>query len=604
MTAIGTSELSCVEALSIGQTTITITPDLTPSPLSLTSAARALLNSWDGLYQISYPTNASDEKALISRIWFTDGHNRGQFWSAYNAIVQDPPRAAGRGTQIKEEESGIEDETSHSRENQGAHQPNSNKNKTRGMTIWCLGDDKVTQTEVQSLSDIYTVPWKVDLGGTPSRILYSRSMGKLVIAYSETHSLDTGASDPSSATTGARRLSFAKLALLDPTHAGAHPESVEIVGKSGERILGLAEWTVNIGTTRYVLIVVCASNDQWGRIGLYGRRTTESGIVRLELKKEKTTPEPVFAVAPYNDRLLCYCRGTWVILAGFVEDNGGYKFCEFGHWDLRSPAKCLTVQRPFIYASTMGETLRLLEVDEAGREMRVRGSSEASGEGRTNVFLPELSLALAATDKGVVHGLWHAPGDSKNCSLPSVFHAQLPSSITRFSVLPSHSTSPDTQMSNTEEKAPFPEIAVIGSGFDGAFYRFDFLDEPRWRLLRFLQNLAEAHPVVSPHQQSPATRWRATEPDPTKMRFLQVDGDVLARILERGGEGGDLRILKELIEEDWPGKSMNVGMEDAVERYARFCELAGAAVDNLQGRNVYEGVLLFLRDLLPPSARP
>ena len=472
------------------------------------------------------------------------------------------------------------------------------------MKLWCLGDDKATQVEILSVSDTNTVPWTVGIGGTPSRILYSQSLEKLVIAYCETHCLDSGASDPSSVTTDARRLSFAKLALVDPADPDARvdEESIEIVGRSGERILGLAEWMVDNGTTKHVLIAVGSVNDQRGRIGLYGRRRTESGIVRLELKKEKTTPEPVYAVAPYNDRLLCYCRGTTLVLAGFVKEDNAHRFSEFGECRLRSPAKSLTVHPPFVYASTMEETLTVLEVHEVDRTVCVRGSSEAAGEGRTHVFLPALSLALAATEHGRVHGLWQPPGDARNCSLRSVFHAQLPSSITRFAAVPARAAgSRDALMAHTGDTAPFPSIAVIGSGFDGAFYRFDLLDEPRWRLLRFLQNLAEVHPVVSPHQRFRGRRY--TEPEAAMKPLRQVDGDLLARILDRRGKGAGLEILKELIE-DWPDTSTNVGLRDVVDRYTRFYELTEAALGALQGRDPYKTVLLFLREFVPPCARP
>ena len=565
---------------------MSVLSDPGPHPDDLNAMSRTILRSAQGLWQLQLrrPVLGRHQRVDINRIWLQDAENEGLWQTSFNAL-------AHINSTVNWDEATI--------------------------SILGLADDQIHVVEIGSADEISTSPFHIRIEGTPRRILYLSQHQKLLVGYDKHHVSDSGSASQKPATPVKRYL-FSHLMILDPHGIDPnHPEAFRsrlTIGDSGERIFGMTNWKIELDGKKWDTIVTCTSNKKHGRIGIYSL-VGPSNEVQLYPKVEYPTPEPVFAITPYDASTICFCEGRDLKITTRTEEDGSLKFRPQPVDRLRSPAMHLTARPPFVCASTQNESFTAIQVRDQQSSNAIRLNSPESRNGSTHLELPEHSLILAADSDGRVDGLWHAPHDTENVTLPKLFQWKSSSHVRGFW------TEPLPERSRSREDSPITSrmAAVLikddiraelyqpitASAFDGSFYRIDILDEPRWRLLKFVQNLADQHPAICPHSYAAFQYYnRNTEPDGEHPDARHIDGDILARILEGTGCGHAVATLREVIGGEWPEPSSNQGLREPKERVQRFIELAHEVLGPGDDKMVFEMVVDFMREIIKPTALP
>jgi hypothetical protein len=108
---------------------------------------------------------------------------------------------------------------------------------------------------------------------------------------------------------------------------------------------------------------------------------------------------------------------------------------------------------------------------------------------------------------------------------------------------------------------------VVGSGIDGSLHHIVLLELDAWRLLRFVNNLALRSSLVAPFSEAMGSRMHLEPKEGLGVpeKFMQVDGDVLTRLMHHGQ--AELRRLldappmREIIAEDDELRDMELDMD-------------------------------------------
>ena len=344
--------------------------------------------------------------------------------------------------------------------------------------------------------------------------------------------------------------------------------------KPGERIMGLLEWFPKADGKSYHLLVVNTmigrpnTETAQGRILLLNFIKDENtGKLRLSEKSPAKCEKPVFSVAAYGASSLVYGRdGELVMRTLRVSDR---RFDDPVTHKLRSAAISISVTFPFIYVTTSRESLSVFTFEHG--KFVPQFSDDKARTGLRHLHLPSSGITLSSDLLCTVAGLWQPPERPISNSLTTLFEALLPGSITQLrqgSVRPPWRSPPPPQ-----PDPPTPRPSILGSSADGALYQFDILTEPQWRLLRFIQNMAMRSPVVCPFSHQ-GPHQQHIEPSMAAARYMHVDGDVLARIVERGG----VRLLRQMLDEERAAELRFVDFDGPRERRRRFEQLVREAL--------------------------
>ena len=372
--------------------------------------------------------------------------------------------------------------------------------------------------------------------------------------------------------------------------------------KPGERIMGLLEWFPTGEGKSYHLLVVNTmighqtSETARGRILLLNIiRDENTGKMRLSEKHPARCEKPVFSVAAYGPSSLVYGRENergedeLVMRTLRVLDR---------RWDetithkLRSPAISITVAHPFIHVTTSHESLSVFTFED--HKFVPQFSDGVARVGLRHLHLTNTGITLASDKICSVAGLWQPPERPISNSLTTIFEAVLPASITQLRrgfVRP-----PWRSPAHPRQQEPSkPSLSILGSSADGALYQFDILNEAEWRLLRFIQNMAMRSPVVCPFTyQGP--HYRHIEPSMAKAEYMQVDGDILARIVERGG----VELLKQMLGVERSQELRFVDFDSPQERRNRFEQLVKEALIVGDGEDLVEVAMVYLMRAVQP----
>ena len=540
---------------------------------SPTLDTKTLLVCRENLYWLFYPSRAASAKACLQQIWLTSSKKEGL----------PPPEIAATIMALP---------------------PVDNRNST--STLLRLENEHLQLVELDSIAENHIIPWVIPIGGTPSRVVYLPSFHKLVVAYSEFHTLEPSLSQVRPEASQ-KRLQFPKLVVVDPDKPSTslRVQSAIVLGKSGEKVVGLTEWVVKEGPRTWRLVIACTSNSKNGRIAILGPSLNDNGDFRLEVRHETPVKEPPFSIAQYNQRAFCYCAGTTLYMATLAPDEEGrLKIRTRCHSSLRSPAQFLTVRGPFIYASTVNESVMIFRVDEQSDQMKQISGDQESRNSLTHRFLPEHSLILTSHLHGVVHGLWQNPADPSATPLTNLFDIKLPSSVSRFWASPTLPAPTLEQGNTTIDARPSQSSSIIGSAIDGAFYRFDLLDVPHWSLLSWLQTLASTHPEVCPHTHKQA-RFVPMASRSSSKRLMHIDGDILARIVTpcNVAAGGGVELLRDVVGGDMSLRAPPEERHSPQERLQQFAELVNGAFGEREGSDPFEVVMEYLKRTLHQTAR-
>lgn len=439
------------------------------------------------------------------------------------------------------------------------------------------------------------IPWRINLDGTPSRIIYSNTLSRLIVLYTKIF-VQPAQRTGHGFRPGERSLQpvfgFLKpdegLSRPDPgtqqrLHGMESKRPANIVPieecERGEKFLGMIEW---LPKSHLLLVVhtMTAHHDRTptGRLLFFALSHDQYGNTTMRLTKAMSFKAPVYAVAPYGASSLVYSCGNDIYLHRLDVDSDRPHWLDPVTFSLRSRGTHISVHMPLIFVTTATESLAVLRVVEAEGDGDDRTSlifhysDEVARDGIFHLAIPEQGLILTSSKDCMVSGLWMPSERRISNSLTTVFKADLPGSITRFRRLEPRTVPVETSREQlVDGRITDP---ILGSTTDGTFYQMDILDEPSWRLLRFVVNMAKRHPIISPFRDTydPANRDAPRphiEPSADDKRHRHVDGDILARLLERGAH----RILTEMLEREPGDDDRVVDFDTAKARQERFREL-------------------------------
>jgi hypothetical protein len=490
------------------------------------------------------------------------------------------------------------------------------------------------------------VPRRLPIGGTPSRMLYSQSLGVLIVAASVAGQSTLLFIDPD---TG--------YDLSNPIDKqGTAVEFVSGLGVHNEKVLGLLEWPyvkdgktwqfIIVCTTSGRLLIISAEKEEAPKPqGISSPNSKASGKENVHISESGTTSgpkirywtrhkfkcqRPVYSVVGSADGLF-YCSGNtlrWETL-----DVTDRKFKKVAEYELPSPAVSLSVDSSIIYALTSEHSLEALRISisgagqTAGSMVRVYSDQVA----RAGLHHKEVTVGrpvLLVSDKDcTVTGLW-ASDHTKAETLMTVFETELPSSIVRFRsakcrpIWDANWSAPLGQARATNASNNHHGIGlgsrhgregleidmvvdcaskldiipstrnhgeILGLSIDGSLTHCTVLGISAWRFLRFLLNLALQSPIICPFTYDRAEY--PLEPSLEPKIMMQIDGDILKRCLSD-------RRLEELLR-------IGQETEDSAGVYLRFCELLeelhGGPLGSKYGTTVYvEHAYAYLEFYLRP----
>ena len=380
------------------------------------------------------------------------------------------------------------------------------------------------------------IPRRIRIGGTPKRVKYSPKLDKLIVLYYFTRATQQP-------TAPDRQYS---IALVNPDAQGLSrtsgeilPEGVEVSSqfKPGEITLGVTEWFPQGNSGDHHVLVVhtllqhATSGQSSGRICLFSISTTGG----LSLKKAVEREAPVHALTTYGSNSLLYSCGNELFLQTLStnSNSSGWKFQDCSKFALFSQVRHISICEPFVYVSTSDKSLLIFKVKE--KKLVLHFNDDFARDNLFHLVIPRRSLILTSQTRQMITGLWQPAEAEDTASVKTVFQAALPGSITRFRRI-----DPLTWKQGSHFESS--DIAVA-SMTDGSLFQLNILDEDAWRLLAFIQMLAFRSPGICPFVNHMDAYRRSLEPSSAKPIFMHIKGDILRRILERGGERSLLEMI-------------------------------------------------------------
>jgi len=450
----------------------------------------------------------------------------------------------------------------------------------------CIDGNKLHMAKLDDERQPQMVPRCLKTRGNPEKVVYSAYLKKLIVLCNGISVPPTRQASRNSNIFGTR-VSQPLIRFLDPDNggdvkrssydtdvkqeysAGANDEILMSVRKPTESFLGITEWFPNIGGNEHHLLVIntklTRKGKPAGRLLIFSIKTGAVEDIVLVSRKGIDLEAPVYSVAAYPDqKSIIYCSGSELYIHSLASTQNGIKWRTPAKATMRSPGRSLTINEPYIYVSSARESLAVYKYTD--HEIVYQYGDQSARDGLHHVYIPHHSLILASDMTGTIVGLWQPPERRVDNAMPIVFEATLPASISCLQCV--------TRPKWCRDPAnPQGDQAVIGSSEDGRMVQFDILSEDGWRLLRFVQNMAERNEVVCPFKgQGPYKRH--IYPSTSKPPYMHINGDVLQRVLERGAEA----LIKEMLDTK-PDLESHTDFDSAEDRWERFKELASEVVD-------------------------
>ncbi|KAE8450543.1 hypothetical protein EG329_006274 [Mollisiaceae sp. DMI_Dod_QoI] len=447
------------------------------------------------------------------------------------------------------------------------------------------------------------VPRYIPIGGTPTRLLYSYSLGAIVVAMSIGKLSTLKFVDPDTGEDLSQPIDQETKAPVD---------FVSGLGNLDEKVFRLFEWAYTkdyktwnflIAATSLGRLLIISTDHSSPRTNgnvLGHSRPRISYYTRHKFKSS----EPVYSVTGFPEGLL-WCAGTKLFCD--VLDQAQKKFVRVAEYDLPSPAINLEYVNRSIFALTQCHSLEVLKLvlNENGDSIIVRTHGDQLTRNALHHIVLQLSpqnpLHLVSDKECSLVGLWPIT-NTRADTLETVFEAELPNSILRFRSAKCRPIWDSSWVAGTEKltttglkstpcspgSSNQPE--TLGLSITGSLSHFTVLQLTTWKYLKFLVDLAIRSPKVCEftHKDGPVPLDSITEP---KLR-MQIDGDILKRCL-LGRQLEDLLRIGE-------------NTPEANKIFERFCELLrdhhGEYVSNAEPEmyleQAYADLSYFLRPVL------
>ena len=481
---------------------------------------------------------------------------------------------------------------------------------------FCMEGENFNRFELRGGSQSRMIPRRMYLDGTPTRLTFSEKLDRLIVLYTRI----VIRRDPQHGQPGQRVLepTFAFVdidkGILRPDPNSRANRDLHVVlpndqyqranvltvqeRKPGEKYIGMTEWFPTDGDNVYHMLIVFTmivyddKRAETGRLLFFSLSKNGDGQVSMEFKKITELKAPAFAVVPYGQSSLIYSCGPEVFLHTLRLASKPREWLSPVVLTLQSRGVHFSVSGQFIHVTTAADSLSVLKVGEDNRTLTLEYSDELARDGIFHLDLPAQGLIITSSKDGTITGLQRPPPQRISNSMPTAFIAEFPSSITRLRRI----NRPSWQLGGSSKVSRASPEAIIACTADGTLYQIDILEESSWRLLRFITNMARRHPLICPYREKframvDARHPRHIEPTTSNKRFMQIDGDMLIRLLDRGGE----RLLRDIVNhEPYEGDAF-MDFNTAAARSQRFWELAKqAGVDVPE----FSAVVYWMRGLL------
>ncbi|KAL9578292.1 MAG: hypothetical protein Q9212_005809 [Teloschistes hypoglaucus] len=518
--------LSFCEELQIGTTSVKVLSDAT-------RGSRVVLLCDQNLYTLEYPgTPSATNPATVNQVWLTDPDSPGfqqrpvGWFSQANATLPHGCSKFGAGS------------------------------------LFCLSGSTLLLTDLSPSAASAMVPRQIRVNGTPTSITYIRAQERIMVIYKIAAAQQR---ERSQRMVGQSAVAFIR-PDVDAIASDSHnQEEVNVLGSPekypGETILGVMDWYPTDGENKYHMIVVHTrmerqpGRDVGGRLLLFTLDKNEVSELKLTLKRSIEKESPVWSVVAYDHSSLIYGCGDVLVIETL--DMSSRKFRFANRVGLRSAASQISVRGREIHVSTMSSGHHIFRLERGHLEPKFAGASARTGT--RHLCMPE-SLVITSDLECRIAGLWQPPHPRLDRTAPTVFEAVLPRSITRLCQM---------EKSVWRKKSQ----AIIGSCEDGTIYQLAILSEQQWRLLAFIQNMVMRDGRICPYARAPVHEGQI-EPSSTKKENMHINGDILLRFIERGGQS----LLAEMLQ-----KTPNADSEPRYTDYAtaedrsqRFRELIRA----------------------------
>ncbi|RMZ40289.1 hypothetical protein AFCA_003897 [Aspergillus flavus] len=486
----------------------------------------ALLTCGQGFWQISCAHDSMMPDCTLQRIWITDQNN-----PAYH------PRSIHSFSVANFANSDVEGLSN---------------------TLFCIADGQLMVCTIQR--EEKTVPRRIGLPGSATKLAYSQYLKSLVVAYSRTE-FDTDA-DP------IKRFTRSHIEFVDPDSQQAicGPEDKlrpwRPHGAAGEKISCILEWTPKKGDEEYHFIVIgtARKNQQdRGRVIFLqtSRMSSDPSQIECNVKYVHKFEGPVYSIAPYGNFTLMVSTGHEIV--PLEPKFSQTRWLRAARYPVPSPAVSMSSHEPYLYMSTSRESLMILNASE--EKLVLHAYDRQKHDGLSHVHIGgDMQLTLASSRGGRVSLLTGRRVTENDKMMPVAFcEAHLSTSVTKLSPGTRHSTMPTSSQ------------VIYGTAMNGTVYRFLTLKEKEWRLLHLLQNLCIRDTVICPftskrkRQRNPAG-YESLEFQPSQMH---INGDILNRLSIRGPS----YLMYMLVTEEFYSPSTpETGSPQAI--YERFLELS------------------------------
>ncbi|KAI9736042.1 MAG: hypothetical protein M1818_006218 [Claussenomyces sp. TS43310] len=359
-----------------------------------------------------------------------------------------------------------------------------------------------------------TIPWSIKLYRSPTRITYSYEMGVLII--------------------GVMGKAGSSIMFVNP-NTGALADDIAIPsepGRPSERILCLAFWKWHL-EPRHALVVGTSRGQLLVYKGAQIRDASGPGKTCYALHIAVHLQHPVSAVVGYQRSLFC-CMGSHIVWYELDDHDRLY-------WKLSQqlPSRGVSVklEDPWLHVLTASHSLLSFVITPDGTLIPQFGD-EVARSGLDHIHASHhdgVSLAVVSDKTCSVVGFWNDKVKQQVARDHSVvFEAELPASVVKLRY---GKTRPpwDMSWSGVEPKGVVRSVhddMLLGASIGGSITSFTFLNEPLWRLLAFVQDMARSSSETSASSYDQRTLVEVGSGSRRKKRH--IDGDLLKMYLPPG----------------------------------------------------------------------
>ena len=428
-----------------------------------------------------------------------------------------------------------------------------------------------------------TVPRQLSTSGTPNRMVYAESIRHLVCSGLR-YDVRVLPSRPQAPPEEKRQLwpvvdfiavKYTRPMDGEPTSYTRHTHEMQ----PGDKINALLSWSMRLsGEKTYAWVLAGGSylrknGTRRGKVTFLRPKIKKWEVYEVTVSKEEMFDQEVTALAVYDDTTYVICAGNKVYL--YQLDVGEMK------WEPRCPALTLASAGVYMTVEGSAEDCRQIVITTAADSIVILCLKEGEGDAHlqqvcaapradyliSHHYLPNADdksttvapMVLTGDKAGRIIGMSTPTADKiassarRNHSALLQFEARLPYSLTRLR--------PSAAITRKGERPPgLASNRILGSATDGTVIALATIDEHTWRKLFWLQRLIEWNEVLSPYSYADPvyvpggnamlgdvravpiglkgedkTMLQVASTHHSRLNDMHINGDVLARVLQKGG---------------------------------------------------------------------